>query len=70
MLRIEGSIRKLIIGCGATESRGEDMLSTVLIVLAIWLGLNTAFAAIRFYVTADRPAHAEPDFVRYPRPVN
>jgi hypothetical protein len=40
------------------------MLSTIMIVLAIWFGLNAAFVAIRFYITAER------DFVRYPRTVN
>jgi hypothetical protein len=46
------------------------MLSTITIMLTIWLGLNAAFAAIRFYVTADQATHAEHDLVRYPRPVN
>jgi hypothetical protein len=46
------------------------MLSTIMIVLAIWLGLNAAFVAIRFYITADQAAHAKHDFVRYPRAVN
>lgn len=49
---------------------GQDMLSTIMIVLTIWLGLNAAFVAIRFYITAERSAHAEHDFVRYPRAVN
>ena len=46
------------------------MLSTIMIVLAIWLGLNAAFVAIRFYITADQAAHGEREFVRYPRAVN
>jgi hypothetical protein len=46
------------------------MLSTITILLAIWLGLNAAFVAIRFYFTADQAARAERDFVRYPRAVN
>ncbi len=32
------------------------MLSTIMIVLAVWLGLNAAFVAIRFYITADQAA--------------
>jgi hypothetical protein len=46
------------------------MLSTIMIALAAWLGLNAAFVAIRFYLTADRTSHAEREFVRYPRLVN
>jgi hypothetical protein len=46
------------------------MLSTIMIVLAIWLGLNAAFVAIRIYITADQAARAEHDFVRSPRAVN
>ena len=40
------------------------MLSTILILLATWLGLNAAFVAIRFYITADQKSHAERDLVR------
>jgi hypothetical protein len=29
-------------------------MSTLLIVLFIWIGLNTAFVALRLYVTSDR----------------
>ncbi len=46
------------------------MLSTIMIVLAIWLGLNAAFVAIRLYITADQAAHAEYDFARHPRAIN
>jgi hypothetical protein len=46
------------------------MLSTIVIVLAIWLGLNAAFVAMRLYITAERSAHAEHEFIRYPRAVN
>lgn len=46
------------------------MLSTITILLAAWVGLNAAFVAMRFYITADRTSRAEHDLVRYPRPVN
>ena len=46
------------------------MLSTIMIALAAWLGLNAAFVAIRFHLTADRDSHVEREFVRYPRLVN
>ena len=48
----------------------ERMLSTITILLAGWVGLNAAFVAMRFYITADRTSRAEHDLVRYPRPVN
>jgi hypothetical protein len=34
------------------------------------LGLNVAFVAIRFYVTADQTPHGERDLGRYPRLLN
>ncbi len=46
------------------------MLSTIMIVLGGWLGLNAAFVAIRFFFSPARAAHAERDLVRYPRVVN
>ena len=45
------------------------MLS-IMILLAAWLGLNAAFVAIRFYITADQASHAEQDLVRYPKLVS
>jgi hypothetical protein len=49
---------------------GEHMSSTITILLAAWLGLNVAFVAIRFYVTADQTPHGERNLGRYPRLVN
>ena len=46
------------------------MSSTIIIVLAAWLGLNAAFVAIRIYLTADRTSRAEHDLGRYPRLVS
>lgn len=46
------------------------MLSTIMMLLAAWLGLNAAFVARRFYITADQTSHAEHDLVRYPRLVS
>jgi hypothetical protein len=45
------------------------MTSTIAILLLAWLGSNAAFVALRFYVGADRSAHAKQDFVGYPRVV-
>jgi hypothetical protein len=49
--------------------RGEKTLSTIITLLCVWLGLNAAFVAIRFYVTADPQSQAERDHSRYPRPI-
>ena len=46
------------------------MTSTIAILLALWLGSNAVFVALRLYVTADRAPHAERDFVGYPRVVS
>ena len=46
------------------------MLSMIIILLAAWLGVNAAFVAIRFYITADQTSHREHDLVRYPKLVN
>lgn len=46
------------------------MLSTIIILLAAWLGLNAAFVAIRFYRTADHASRAERDLRPYPRLVS
>ena len=47
-------------------------MSTLLICLAIWLGLNVAFVALRLYVTSDRKPQQSKAFrlVRYPRLIN
>ena len=44
-------------------------MTTFLIIMAIWLGLNIAFVAIRLYVSADREAVQSRSFaiVRHPR---
>ena len=49
---------------------GENTLSMIVILLAAWLGLNAAFVAIRFYITADQTSRAEHDLGRYPRLVS
>jgi len=41
-------------------------MEAALIVLAVWLALNVAIVVIRLLVTADRPASAERDMIRYP----
>jgi hypothetical protein len=46
------------------------MMSTIVILLALWLGLNVAFVAIRLYLTSDHRTHAEDNLVRYPRFIN
>jgi hypothetical protein len=56
---------------GIVDSVTEKKVSTTIIVLlAAWLGLNVAFVVMRFYVTTDRGACAKPDIVGYPRLVN
>ncbi len=46
------------------------MTLAVGIVLAVWLGLNLAFVAIRLYVTANHASRTKRDLIRYPRLVN
>lgn len=46
------------------------MLSMITILLVAWLGVNAAFVAIRFYITADQTSHDEHDVARYPKLVN
>lgn len=46
------------------------MSTTIIVLLAAWLGLNVAFVVTRFYVTAGRGSRAKPDIVGYPRLVN
>lgn len=46
------------------------MSTTITVLLAAWLGLNVAFVAMRFYVTADRGPSAKPDIIGYPRLVS
>jgi hypothetical protein len=40
-------------------------VSTTIILLAVWLGLNGAFVAIRFYVTVAHRSDAESDIIGY-----
>jgi hypothetical protein len=44
--------------------------TTIIVLLAAWLGLNVAFVAMRFYVTADHRSRTEPDVVGHPTLVN
>jgi hypothetical protein len=46
------------------------MSTTIIILLALWLGLNAAFVAIRFCFTPNQASRAEHDLGRYPRLVN
>ena len=46
------------------------MSLTIAILLAAWLGLNAAFVAIRFYITAGQISPADGDLARYPRRVH
>ena len=46
------------------------MSSTIIALLAAWLGLNVAFVAIRFYVTAGKSPRAAPKVVGYPMLLN
>jgi hypothetical protein len=43
---------------------------TIIALLAAWLGLNVAFVAMRFYVTAGKRPGAAPEVVRYPMLLN
>jgi hypothetical protein len=43
---------------------------TIIALLAAWLGLNVAFVAIRFYVTAGKSPRAAPKAVGYPMLLN
>jgi len=46
------------------------MTPTIVVLLALWLGSNAVFLALRLYATADRAPHAERDFVGYPKLVS
>lgn len=46
------------------------MSSTIIALLAAWLGLNVAFVAIRFYVTAGERPRVAPEVIRYPMLLN
>ena len=46
------------------------MSTTIIVLLAAWLGSNVAFVVTRLYVTADRGPRAKPDFIGYPRLVS
>jgi hypothetical protein len=44
--------------------------STIIELLAAWLGLNVAFVAIRFYVTSGEFPRAAPEVIGYPMLLN
>jgi hypothetical protein len=46
------------------------MISTIIVLLASWLGLNVAFVAIRLFLTSDHRMHAVDNLVRHPRLIN
>lgn len=46
------------------------MSSTIIALLAAWLGLNVGFVAIRFYVTAGKRPRATSEAVGYPMLLN
>jgi hypothetical protein len=41
------------------------MSTTIIVLLAAWLGLNVVFVVMRFYVTADRDSRAKADIIGY-----
>jgi hypothetical protein len=45
---------------------GANMSPTIIILLAIWLGLNVAFVTMRIYLTADRRPRDGRDAAKYP----
>jgi hypothetical protein len=48
----------------------KKVSTTIILLLAAWLGLNVVFVVMRFYVTAGRGSRAKPDIIGYPRLVN
>jgi hypothetical protein len=44
--------------------------STIIALLAAWLGFNVAFVAIRFYVTAGKRPRVTPEVIGYPMLLN
>jgi hypothetical protein len=44
--------------------------STIIALLAVWLGLNVAFVAMRFYVTAGKRPRVAPMVAGYPMLLN
>ena len=46
------------------------MMSTIIVLMASWLGLNVAFVAIRLFLTSDHRTHAVDNLVRYPQFIN
>jgi hypothetical protein len=52
------------------SKRRENVSPTIIALLAAWLGLNVAFVAIRFYVTAGKHPRAAPEVVGYPMLLN
>jgi hypothetical protein len=46
------------------------MMSTTVLLLASWLGLNAAFVAVRLYLTSDDGTPAADNLIRFPRLVD
>jgi hypothetical protein len=46
---------------------GKERMSTVLVVLALWLSVNVAFVALRLYVTSESTSRSKPYFFGRPR---
>ena len=46
------------------------MASTIIFIIATWLGLNAAYLARRLYVTADRELSGDRHLVGQPRLIN
>jgi hypothetical protein len=45
----------LYLSVGRCDSQtGKNMITTALVIFAVWVGLNAAFVALRLYVTSDR----------------
>ena len=45
-------------------------MTSIIVLLTIWLGLNVAFFAMRFYATSERRSPTRPDVIGYPTLVN
>lgn len=60
----------LLIPTSSSKTEIQNVSTTIILLLAAWLGLNVAFVAMRFYVTADRRSRAEPDIAGYPTLLN
>jgi hypothetical protein len=53
-----------------SKKRRGNVSSTIIALLAAWLGLNVAFVAMRFYVTAGKRPRMAPKVVEYPMLLN